>query len=87
MWWIILAVAVPFLFLIGVIYNAIKAQRRLEKEVLPHLKEQREAELARLQQQYKVRPQPPSADDDDDDDWPASGQHKSPQPHDKTGQG
>lgn len=43
-YFIILAIVIPFLFLVGVIYNALKEQKRLESETLPKFLAQRQAQ-------------------------------------------
>lgn len=47
--YIVLAIAVPFLFLVGTVYNAVKAQKKLEQGVLKDILEKRakEKEIAR----------------------------------------
>ena len=60
-WYIVLALAVPFLFVIGLIYNALKAQKVLEDGQLKKVLTERKAKgLA-----------PAPADDDDDYGLPA----------------
>ncbi len=60
-WYIVLALAVPFLFVIGVIYNALKEQKVLEDGQLKKVLTERKAKgLA-----------PAPADDDDDYGLPA----------------
>lgn len=54
-WYLILAIAIPFLFVIGVINNAIKDQRKLEKGKLQGFLRKR---VGKSDQPY-----------DDDDDW------------------
>ena len=56
--WLYLVIALPFLFLVGVIYNAIKAQRRLEERMQQFL-EKRKAEGRELKGGF----------DDSEDDW------------------
>ena len=46
-WYIILIIALPILFVVGMIYNALKEQKRLEKTILPKLLQERQAELER----------------------------------------
>ena len=55
-WWLILAIAVPFLFVIGVLNNAFKDQKRLENGKLKKYLENR---VVKKDKAY----------DDDDDDW------------------
>lgn len=55
-WYLILAIAIPFLFVIGVINNAIKDQRKLEKGKLQGFLRKR---VGKSDQPY----------DDEDDDW------------------
>lgn len=55
-WLLILAIAVPFLFVIGVINNAVKDQRKLEKGKLQGFLEKRAG----------MTPEPY---DDEDEDW------------------
>lgn len=43
-YFIILAIVIPFLFLVGVIYNALKEQKKLESETLPKFLAQRQAQ-------------------------------------------
>ena len=52
-WVIILIIALPLLFVIGMVYNALKEQRRLEKTLLPEIIAQRRAE--REKQQAELR--------------------------------
>lgn len=54
-WYLILAIAVPFLFIIGVINNAIKDQRRLEK--------------GKLQSYLQKRVAKREAGGEEEDDW------------------
>ena len=42
MWWIALAIAVPFLFIIGTTYSAIKEQKRLEEGALKDVLSERQ---------------------------------------------
>lgn len=49
--WLYIVIAVPFLFLIGVIYNAIKEQKRLESGKLKEILEKRRIE----EEEYKKR--------------------------------
>jgi hypothetical protein len=42
--YIVLAISVPFLFLVGTVYNAIKAQKKLEDSVLKDILEKRRQE-------------------------------------------
>ncbi|MBQ4245771.1 MAG: hypothetical protein IJ671_07145 [Succinivibrio sp.] len=42
--YIVLAISVPFLFLVGTVYNAIKAQKKLEDSVLKDILEKRKQE-------------------------------------------
>lgn len=42
--YIVLAISVPFLFLVGTVYNAIKAQKKLEESVLKDILEKRRQE-------------------------------------------
>lgn len=42
--YIVLAISVPFLFLVGTVYNAIKAQKKLENSVLKDILEKRKQE-------------------------------------------
>lgn len=55
-WYLILAIAIPFLFVIGVINNAIKDQRKLEKGKLQGFLRKR---VGKSDQPY----------DDEDEDW------------------
>ena len=55
-WYLILAIAIPFLFVIGVINNAIKDQRKLENGKLQGFLRKR---VGKSDQPY----------DDEDDDW------------------
>lgn len=42
--YIVLAISVPFLFLVGTVYNAVKAQKKLEDSVLKDILEKRRQE-------------------------------------------
>lgn len=55
-WYLILAIAIPFLFVIGVVNNAIKDQCRLEKGKLQSYLQNKVA-------------RPATSYDDEDDDW------------------
>lgn len=55
-WYLILAIAIPFLFVIGVINNAIKDQHKLEKGKLQGFLQKR---VGKKDNAY----------DDDEDDW------------------
>ncbi len=68
-WWVVLAIALPLLFVVGVVYNSLKAQRKLEKEMLPDILKAREAERERMRRLGLAQ----LSYDDEDDDWP---QHK-----------
>lgn len=48
-----LCIALPALFLIGMIYSALKEQKRLEKEVLAPLVAKRKAEREKLMAYYR----------------------------------
>lgn len=69
-YFIILAIVIPFLFLIGVIYNALKEQKKLEAETLPKFLAQRQA---------KGNPYSGDAYADEDDDDYAKRKAASPQ--------
>ena len=59
MWIAIIAIAIPFLFLIGTIYSAIKDQKRLEngplKDIIAKKKEQRVNNLNKVLEQNKYQ--------------------------------
>lgn len=55
-WYIVLALAVPFLFVIGVIYNALKEQKVLE-----------DGQLKKVLTERKAKGLAPAPADDDDD--------------------
>ncbi len=68
-WLIVVAIAVPFLFVVGVVYNAIKDQKKLEHKfhhVISARAQEQAAAAAKAQAQGKryVR-----AYDDDDEDY------------------
>ncbi len=50
-WYIVLIIALPLLFVVGMCYNAYKEQRRLEKNLLPKLLKARQEELERWRQE------------------------------------
>lgn len=66
--WLVLVIAIPFLFLTGVIYNSLKEQKRLEKEDLPRILKERE-EKSKLPDGHPDKKYQKSSYDDDDDDW------------------
>ena len=47
-WYIFLVIVLPLLFVIGLVYNALKEQRRLERTVLPEIIKRREQERQEL---------------------------------------
>ncbi len=49
--WLYIVIAIPFLFVVGVIYNAIKEQKRLENGKLKEILEKRRIE----EEEYKKR--------------------------------
>ncbi len=67
-WGAALAIAIPFLFVIGTVMNALKEQKKLENGKLKKILEQRKAE----REQYRALHghDMPSPKYDDDDDWP-----------------
>ena len=52
--YIVLAISVPFLFLVGTVYNAIKAQKKLEDSVLKDILEKRKQENNK-REKYKLQ--------------------------------
>lgn len=66
-WWLILVILLPLLFVVGVVYNSIKAQKKLEREMLPELIKEREAERERMRRQGLISL---NSNWDEDDDWP-----------------
>lgn len=66
-WSAALAIAIPFLFVIGTVMNALKEQKKLENGKLKKILEQRKAE----REQYRALHghDMPSPKYDDDDDW------------------
>lgn len=75
-WWIVLIIALPLLFVVGMVYNALKAQRKLERELLPEIIREREEERERIRKAglaagHAADLEQKSTDPwDDDDDWP-----------------
>lgn len=69
-WWVGVIIALPLLFVVGVVYNSIKAQRKLEREMLPDILKAREAERERMRRLGLAQL---PAYDDEDDDWPQRG--------------
>ena len=66
-WLIVVAIAVPFLFVVGVVYNAIKDQKKLEQKfhhVISARAQEQAAAAAKAQAQGKLYVR---AYDDDDD--------------------
>lgn len=49
-----LCLLIPLLFIVGMIYNALKEQKRLEKEILKPLIEKRKQERAALEEKLKA---------------------------------
>lgn len=69
-WYLVLALSVPFLFVIGVVYSAIKEQKGLEDGLLQKvLKERHDKGL--INKARAARAYAKSADDDDDYGVPA----------------
>lgn len=69
-WYLVLALSVPFLFVIGVVYSAIKEQKGLEDGLLQKvLKERHDKGL--INKAGAARAYAKSADDDDDYGVPA----------------
>lgn len=60
-YFLVLAIAIPFLFLVGVVYNALKDQKKLEQGKLKEI-------LAERQRKGYI---PPAYDDEDDYGIPA----------------
>lgn len=60
-----LIIALPFLFLIGVIYNSIKEQKRLEKSKMLEQILQKRRENARLPEDHPDRKYQKYDDEDD----------------------
>lgn len=56
--WLWLVIAIPFLFLIGMIYNAIKEQHRLEQGPLKKILSERAREKQRLLEEAKKSGRP-----------------------------
>ena len=61
MWWLWLVIAIPFLFLIGLIYNALKEQHRLEQGPLKKILAEREQERQRRLEEAKRTGRDPGA--------------------------
>jgi hypothetical protein len=77
-WGAALAIAIPFLFVIGTVMNALKDQKKLENGKLKKILEKRKAERERYMKAHGHEMPKPSWDDDDD--WPrrdASGKSDS----------
>lgn len=94
--WIILIIAIPLLFVVGVVYNAIKAQRKLEREMLPEIIKEREEERERIRKSGLIGAHSEGAAQgtetkradpwDDDDDWPVRTPASSDQQQKQQGQ-
>ncbi len=67
-WGAALAIAIPFLFVIGTVMNALKDQKKLENGKLRKILEQRKAEREQYRKLHGH--EMPSQKYDDDDDWP-----------------
>ena len=77
----ILVIALPFLFIIGTVVNALKDQKRLEQGALKKVLEKRKAEREEYFRRYgKKMPEKPY----DDDDW---GEPNHKEPEDKSASG
>ncbi|MGN0908414.1 MAG: hypothetical protein ACI4NA_02240 [Succinivibrio sp.] len=70
-WGAALAIAIPFLFVIGTVVSALKDQKKLEQGKLRKVLERRKAEQ---EEYFKLHGREmPRPGYDDDDDWPVRG--------------